>query len=489
MAHGEHPGSRQGSGRPWRANHSISVKNTVSVCPNPSESANWAIGFCGTVGCVKSDRDEPANTNGRGESRPQKKRRKKNTRWPGLPGPTDMGASRGESSGSEAVRKPPPADQERTRKPRPSEQDGGRRPRSGGQERGRKVRPSEQGSARRQHTSGRQQSHRPRPEEGRRAEADGRRPSGQQGRPKQARAGQAARPQQERSNHARPKKLRGSEAATRDERVRAQQARRKQNATGRTGRSSEDPQQVRRGERAQKGKPRQGQPRQGQPRQDQRRQAELRKGQPQRPRPKRLDQAGHPPRDKAARARAAKKARIVEQQKAARRRRIIIFIAMIAGIILLAAAALYLLNGRASSGAPVQEDPVEKWAPVACEQSSLDAELEIPSSSSVGSEIPLKVNLHNTSDAKPCYVDVGWDNVNVIVTSGDDEIVSSQTCEMGDQNKQLLLDRDMETSFTLSWRGGRGCGTGDLAQAGTYKATLTFSDQAADEETAVFTLE
>lgn len=167
----------------------------------------------------------------------------------------------------------------------------------------------------------------------------------------------------------------------------------------------------------------------------------------------------------------------------------IIFIVMIAGIILLAAAALYLLNGRTPSAGPAQEDPVEKWAPVACEQSDLQAELEIPSSSSVGSEIPLKVNLHNTSNAKPCHVDVGWDNVDVSVTSGDDQIVSSQSCEMGDQNKQLLLDRDMETSFTLSWQGGRGCGTASLAQAGTYKATLTFSDGAADEETAVFVLE
>lgn len=175
--------------------------------------------------------------------------------------------------------------------------------------------------------------------------------------------------------------------------------------------------------------------------------------------------------------------------KAQNRRRIIIFVAMLAGIVLLAGAALYLLNGRGSSAAVPREDPVKDWAPVACTTSMLDAQLEIPESSAVGSEIPLKVNLHNTSNAKPCYVDVGWDNVDIEVTSGDDQIVSSQTCEMGEESKQLLLDRDLETSFTLSWLGGRGCDASNLAQAGTYKATLTFGDEAAGEESAVFVLE
>lgn len=192
------------------------------------------------------------------------------------------------------------------------------------------------------------------------------------------------------------------------------------------------------------------------------------------------------PKNKAAQQRAREKA---AQQKATRRRRVLIFLAMIAGIVLLAAAALYMLNGRGSSAGPVKQDPVKEWAPVACDPSMLNAELDIPGSSSVGSEIPLKVNLHNTSDVKPCYVDVGWSNVDVTVTSGSDEIVSSQACEMGAENKRLLLDRDMETSFSLSWPGGRGCGGGDPAQSGTYKATLTFDDEASDKETATFTLD
>ena len=160
---------------------------------------------------------------------------------------------------------------------------------------------------------------------------------------------------------------------------------------------------------------------------------------------------------------------------------------MIAGIIFLAAAALYLLNGRSSAPAAQSEVPVEKWAPVACDSKVLEADLVVDDSA-VGSDIPLTVNLHNTSDTKPCYLDVGWSNVDIAITSGDDKLASTRESHVGDENKQLLLDRDMETSFTLTWNGGREFNTEDLAQAGTYKATLTFVDEATDKRTAAFVL-
>lgn len=440
-----------------RSSFGCSAVPAIHASRSEEQSSCSSLRPClGILRDVKSDRDEPPQRRshaGDGESRPAKKRRKKNIHWPGLPGPSDLKASQGEDAGHrEAGRSPRAPRSGQPNRPQQSRSVAAGRQEPRGAKPGRKL--DQEDNEKRQRARGAGQSARLTSVEG------------------STRGGDRTRnPIQNHGDY------RGtSRAATDSERAeRAERAARARRSDG--------------------GAPRKRPAASGSQQGSQRRKepATVRKGAAgaggATGRPIGRNSRGErvPHRNKAAQARAREKALREAEQRAARKRRILIFVGMIAGIIFLAAAALYLLNGRSSAPAAQSEDPVEKWAPVACDSKVLEADLVVDDSA-VGSDIPLTVNLHNTSDTKPCYLDVGWSNVDIAITSGDDKLASTRESHVGDENKQLLLDRDMETSFTLTWNGGREFNTEDLAQAGTYKATLTFVDEATDKRTAAFVL-
>ena len=102
------------------------------------------------------------------------------------------------------------------------------------------------------------------------------------------------------------------------------------------------------------------------------------------------------------------------------------------------------------------------------------------------------MTLHNKSTTNPCYINAGWSNLQVNVTSGSAQVASLAACKAGPENRQLLLDRNYTASVRLTWHGkasASGCGnSGETAKAGTYVAELTFQDKTAAAAKESFTL-
>ena len=185
--------------------------------------------------------------------------------------------------------------------------------------------------------------------------------------------------------------------------------------------------------------------------------------------------------------------RIAQQQAAIRRRKIFILGALVTAIVLVGVLGVYLLNGRGGEAAAPQEYPTDRWSPVACSAENLVTTFEGPGEAISGQEVAFSVTVENQSDKHPCYLDAGWSNVDITVTSGSDRVVSTQECQLGSEHKQLLIDRSTSATFTVSWPGGVGeaaCGAPDAnpSQPGTYTAHLSFADKTAAEAEAVFVL-
>lgn len=200
--------------------------------------------------------------------------------------------------------------------------------------------------------------------------------------------------------------------------------------------------------------------------------------------------------NKSQRARMGAKERqrrVAEQQAVARRRKIFILATLVAAIILTGVLGVYLLNNRGGDDAAPQEHPTDRWAPVACSAENVAVTFEGPTEAVAGQEVGLSVTVENQSGKHPCYFDAGWSNVDVTVTSGSDRVVSTRECKLGDEHKQLLLDKEGSTTFTVAWPGGIGdsaCGAPgeNPSRPGTYVARLTFADKIADAAEAVFVL-
>lgn len=185
--------------------------------------------------------------------------------------------------------------------------------------------------------------------------------------------------------------------------------------------------------------------------------------------------------------------RIAEQQALIRRRKIIWLGMLVAGIVLVGILGINLLNGRAGTAETAQPHPTEKWAPVTCSAENVTTTFTGPVEALAGHEVMFSITVENQSDQHPCYFDAGWSNVDITVTSGDDRVMSTKECQLGDENKQLLLDRSASATFTVSWPGGIGesaCTAPDVnpSQPGTYVAHLTFVDNSADTAEAVFVM-
>ena len=186
--------------------------------------------------------------------------------------------------------------------------------------------------------------------------------------------------------------------------------------------------------------------------------------------------------------------RLMAEQTAQRRRKIVVLALILVAVVLTGVLAVYLLGNRSDQVVSQQEHPTERWAPVACNPETVRTTLEAPLTAPAGSPIDFTVKLENLSDKHPCFIDVGWSNVDISVATGADTVVSTQTCGFGSESKRLLLDRSMSTSFVLTWPGGVGdeaCATPEASwsQPGSYQARLSFVDNAAETSQTVFVLE
>lgn len=140
----------------------------------------------------------------------------------------------------------------------------------------------------------------------------------------------------------------------------------------------------------------------------------------------------------------------------------------------------------------VTKVPTNDYKPVKCTSEMVQTTLTTKGGPA-GRPVAFQATLHNISKSHPCYIDVGWSNLDVSVTSGSAQVASISACHGGAENKRLLLDRGYTATVSLTWNGGTsasGCGnTAKGAKPGTYKAELKLNDNAAAKAQASFALE
>lgn len=140
----------------------------------------------------------------------------------------------------------------------------------------------------------------------------------------------------------------------------------------------------------------------------------------------------------------------------------------------------------------VTKVPTNDYKPVKCTSEMVQTTLTTKGGPA-GRPVAFQATLHNTSKSHPCYIDVGWSNLDVSVTSGSAQVASISACHGGAENKRLLLDRGYTATVSLTWNGGTsasGCGnTAKGAKPGAYKAELKLNDNAAAKAQASFALE
>ncbi len=136
--------------------------------------------------------------------------------------------------------------------------------------------------------------------------------------------------------------------------------------------------------------------------------------------------------------------------------------------------------------------PTNDYKPVKCTSELVQTTLTTKGGSA-GRPVAFQATLRNASKSHPCYIDVGWSNLDVNITSGSAQVASIAACHGGAESKRLLLDRGYTATVSLTWNGGTsasGCGnTAKGAKPGTYKAELKLNDNAAAKAQASFALE
>ena len=202
-----------------------------------------------------------------------------------------------------------------------------------------------------------------------------------------------------------------------------------------------------------------------------------------------------PPRENRAQVdmrRRTTRERVAAEQRARRVRLVVVLAVLVVALICVVFAGKFIMGQLHDRGKAVQPNPAASYTPVACAQSSLQASVE-GSGATAGQPVTFTVTLPNTSANNPCFVDVGWGNMNVNITSGSAQVSSVSACQQGAESKLLLLDRDMEVTRTLTWNGGVGDGCVDpnsyASQPGTYIAELSFKDAAAPPAQVSFVLQ
>ena len=129
----------------------------------------------------------------------------------------------------------------------------------------------------------------------------------------------------------------------------------------------------------------------------------------------------------------------------------------------------YALSKIESHTAPVS--PVAKYEPVECSASMLSTTVD-RIGSQAGQPVQFTTTLTNTGE-RPCFFDAA--DLRLHITSGDQIIYDTTTCQAGIGSKTLLLDTELTTSQPLQWNGmntGAGCSARSVAQPGTYVARV-----------------
>lgn len=127
-----------------------------------------------------------------------------------------------------------------------------------------------------------------------------------------------------------------------------------------------------------------------------------------------------------------------------------------------------------------------------CAETGLAVSVTADSESYAATAVPrLTVSLRNEGTTA-CTVDVGSpDAVEVVVTSGDDRVWSSDDCQPDAEARVVTLQPSAEEVQSISWQRGRsaeGCPTGlPEVRAGTYQVTARAGD--ITSEPVAFTLQ
>lgn len=196
------------------------------------------------------------------------------------------------------------------------------------------------------------------------------------------------------------------------------------------------------------------------------------------------------------RAQPAKKRKptAAEIARRKRNRRLLLIVVVLLLFLVAGLFTLYYVSNRIhdQTDAAVVDDS-KSFAPIVCTPDILDTSMDIIAPVEEKSPITFTISLHNTSREHPCYIDVGRGNTELNITSGEDSIASLSTCEnSGKEYKQLLLDRDMTSSFVVTWNRhrDRGCLVdAPIALPGMYKAVWTAKGVDGLEEESVFEIE
>ena len=160
-------------------------------------------------------------------------------------------------------------------------------------------------------------------------------------------------------------------------------------------------------------------------------------------------------------------------------------------VVALAVGIRFVISRLNAHDEAAKEVPSDLYSPVACNPNMVETTIK-PRNAAAGQPVVFDVTLHNKSTTNPCYINAGWSNLQVNVTSGSAQVASLAACKAGPENRQLLLDRNYTASVRLTWHGkasASGCGnSGEAAKAGTYVAELTFQDKTAAAAKESFTL-
>ena len=199
------------------------------------------------------------------------------------------------------------------------------------------------------------------------------------------------------------------------------------------------------------------------------------------------------PRSRPSAAARARSRAAAERERRARINRRLGFGALVAVLVVVVVVGMRFVLARISEqDETVTKVPTNDYKPVKCTSELVQTTLTTKGGPA-GRPVAFQATLHNTSKSHPCYIDVGWSNLDVSVTSGSAQVASISACHGGAENKRLLLDRGYTATVSLTWNGGTsasGCGnTAKGAKPGTYKAELKLNDNAAAKAQANFALE
>lgn len=114
------------------------------------------------------------------------------------------------------------------------------------------------------------------------------------------------------------------------------------------------------------------------------------------------------------------------------------------------------------------------FEPVACTPQMLDYRITY-TGDAAGKPVTFRLDITNTGQ-RPCFTDVGYENVSLQVRSGSAEVWNSSACRIPEAKKMFLLDRRFTGRSSYTWPGtaaGEKCAGGSPVRPGTYLVRAT----------------